>query len=207
MQFKIKNTTYKISFTFFALILYVVTVNHSRTIGILLFFAIMHEMVHLIFIYNFSVAPEMVSFTLLGANIKRGLTASFKANSEIIINASAPVFNIITGVIFLFFAKTGINRQVILEEIANVNLVLGFFNLLPFFSFDGGNVLKNILLKCFSEKVSEQVLTITSLAVTVAFSFISIYIFLNYQHNFSLLIMCIYMFLSIIFKNQNSLDC
>ena len=100
MQFKIKKTTYKISFTFLALILYVLTISKSRTISILILFAILHEFVHLIFIYSFSVAPEMVTFNLLGANIKRGITATFKSSSEIIINASAPVFNIFTGVVF-----------------------------------------------------------------------------------------------------------
>lgn len=206
MQFKIKNTTYKISFTFLALILYVLTINKSRIIGILLLFAILHEMVHLIFIYCFSVAPEMVTFNLLGANIKRGVTASFKINSEIIINASAPVFNILTGVVFCLFSKLFTDYQLILTEISNINLVLGCFNLIPFYTFDGGNSLKYVLLKFFCEKKTEKIITSVSLIVTVGFSFVSIHIFLNYQHNFSLIIMCIYMFLSIIFKKQNTLD-
>ncbi len=206
MQFKIKNTTYKISFTFLALILYVLTISKSRTIGILLLFAMLHEMVHLIFIYRFSVAPEMVAFNLSGANIKRGAIPSFNINSEIIINASAPVFNIFAGAVFHLLSKYFNAYQITLSEIANINFVLGFFNIIPFYTFDGGNTLKYLLLKFFTERKAEQIITTVSLIVTVAFSFISIHIFLNYQHNFSLIIMCIYMFLSIIFKKQNSLD-
>lgn len=206
MQFKIKNTTYRISFSFLALILYVLTVSYSRNIGILLFFATVHEMVHLIFIYRFSVAPEVVSFTIFGANIKRNLTAVNNFNSEIIINASAPVFNVLTGAVFSLLSKFTSVDELFYSDIADINFVLGCFNLIPFHTFDGGNVLKNILLKYFSEKTTEQILTCVSLIVTVVFSFVSIYIFLNYQHNFSLLIMCIYMFLSIIFKKQNYLD-
>ena len=206
MQFKIKNTTCKISFTFLALILYVLTMSKSRIIGFVVLFAILHEIVHLFFIYYFSAAPEKVSFNLLGANIKRGVTSSFNINSEIIINASAPVFNIFAGVVFYLLSKYFINYQTILNEISNVNFVLGFFNLVPFYTFDGGNALKYILLKIFTERKVEQIITSISLTITVAFSFFSIHIFLNYQHNFTLIIICIYMFLSIIFKNRNTLD-
>lgn len=206
MQFKIKSTTYKISFSFLALILFALTTDKTKTVITLLMFAVVHELVHLIFIYRFSVAPKEVAFTLFGANIKRAVTATNNLNSEIIINASAPVFNILTGAFFYLLSKYFSNYEIVLTEIASVNSVLGFFNLIPFYTFDGGNALKYILLKYFSDKTTEQVLTYVSLVVTVVFSFVSIHIFLNYQHNFSLFIMCIYMFLSIIFKKQNTLD-
>lgn len=206
MQFNIKSTTYKISFTFLALILFALTADKGKTVIILLFFAVVHEIVHLIFIYRFSVAPKEVAFTLFGANIKREITTTNNLNSEIIINASAPVFNILTGAFFYLLSKYISVYESALTEMASINLVLGIFNLIPFYTFDGGNALKYILLKYFSDKRTEQALTCISLAVTIAFSFISIHIFLNYQHNFSLFIISIYMFLSIIFKKENSLD-
>ena len=200
MQFKIKSTKYEISFTFLALVLYVLTVNKSKTILIILLFSILHEMIHLIFIYLFSVAPEKVSLTIFGANIKRSIITLNNLNSEIIINASAPVFNVLAGAVFALLSGIFTNYNSFFLDIANINFVLGCFNLIPFHTFDGGNVLKNILLKHIIENTTEQIITWISLTVTVAFSFVSIYIFLNYQHNFSLLIICIYMFLSIIFK-------
>ena len=206
MQFKIKNTSYELSFTFLALILFIMTISKSRAICILLFSAILHEMVHLFFIYLFSVPPEKVSFTILGADIKRAITASYNYNSEIIINASAPVFNISAGAVFYLLSALNTDYVVIFKEISEANIVLGLFNLIPYYTFDGGNVLKYILLKHFTSKITEKILTIVSLTVTVAFSFVSIHIFLNYRHNFSLFIICAYMFLSIIFKKQNSLD-
>ncbi len=200
MQFKINNTVYKISFSFLALILLILTISKSRTVAIMFLFAFAHEIVHLVFIYHFSVAPKKVSFSLFGANIQRELMSTNSINSEIIINASAPVFNIFTGAVFFLFSKLYSNYEILLTEIANVNFVLGCFNLIPFYSFDGGNIIKNVLLKYFNSKITEQLLTCISLMVTVVFSFVSIYVFFNYQHNFSLFIMCIYMFLSIIFK-------
>ena len=169
MQFKIKNTTFHIIFSFLILILLTLTADKTKTFIVLLLFAILHEMVHLIFIYCLSLPPLKVSFTILGANIKRGQSVSNDIDSEILINLSAPVFNIITGVIFYFIS----------EEISTVNFVLGFFNLIPFYTFDGGNALKYIFLKFLSEKKTEQVLTLVSLLITVTFSFLSLYIFLN----------------------------
>ena len=206
MQFKFKKTTYKISFSFLSLILLALTTDKIKNLGILLLFAIAHEIVHLIFIYLFSLSPDEVVFTLFGANIKRGISISNNINSEILINLSAPVFNIFAGAFFYFLSKLNVDYNGQFTEISNVNLVLGLFNLIPFYTFDGGNALKFFILKFFNEITTEQLITIISLLVTVGFSFFCIYIFFNYQHNFSLFFMCIYMFLSIIFKKQNALD-
>ncbi len=200
MQFKINTTTYKISFTFLALALLVLTTSKSRTICVLFLFAILHELVHLLFIYRFSVAPKKVEFTLFGANITRDLTVINNINSEIIINLSAPVFNIVTGAFFHLLLNFDMEYNQIFSEIAAVNFTLGFFNIIPFYTFDGGNVLKYILLKYFKEKTTEQALLCVSLAITLCFSFVAVHIFFNYNQNFSLLFICVYMFLAIIFK-------
>ncbi len=205
MQFKIKSTTYKISFTFLALVLIAITTGNNKNFLLFLIFAIAHELVHLFFIFRLSVAPERVVFSVFGANISRKITATDNINSEIIINASAPVFNIITGAFFQLFSAFEVNKD-LFYEISIVNYSLGIFNLIPLYTFDGGNVLRYILLKFINEKITENLLTAISLLVTIIFSFISVYIFLNYQQNFSLFIICIYMFFSIIFKKQNSLD-
>ncbi len=206
MQFKIKTTTFKISFSFLALILLALATDKSRTVILFLIFAVLHEAVHLIFIYCLSVPPKMVSLSLLGANISRCDNSTTSLSSEFLINISAPVFNIATGAFLKIISIINSEYNSLLEETALVNLALGLFNLVPFYTFDGGNALKYFLLKFCTEKATEGLMTVISLVVTVLFSFTSIYIFLNYHHNFSLLIMCVYMFLSIIFKKQNALD-
>lgn len=206
MQFKIKNTDFKISFSFFALVLLALASDEGKTVFLFMIFAVLHECVHLIFIYLLSVPPQSVSLSLLGASIRRGAGGATSTNSEILINLSAPVFNIATGAFFLLFSKEAEEYSSLFTEMSTVNLILGGFNLIPFYTFDGGNALRCILTRLFSQRITENIETAISLIITVVFSFISIHIFLNYSHNFSLLIMCIYMFLSIIFKKQNSLD-
>ncbi len=200
MQFKIKNTVYEISFSFLALILLIVTTRADLSFLIVLIFALLHELVHLFFIYLFSTAPKKVSFTLFGADILREITSINNYNAEIVINSSAPIFNlIISGITFIILNHFTVYKG-ILTDVAQVNLVLGIFNLIPFYNFDGGNVLNNVLLKYLNEKNTQMILSVISVLVTVIFSFISIYIFFNFQHNFSLIIMSIYMILTTIFK-------
>lgn len=192
MQFKIKNTEVKISFSFFALVLLFLTLDSDRNFLLILAFALLHELVHILFITLLSSAPKKVNFTLFGADILRDNSSNINYNSEIIINASAPIFNLIVW--FLCFNNPE------LTEIAEINLVLGVFNLLPFYNFDGGNALNNLLLKYLSVNVAEKLMTVVSVLVTVAFSFLTIVIFVEFKHNFSLMFISAYMIFCIIFK-------
>ncbi len=198
MQFKIKNTDYKISFSFFALILLMITVN--KTLFSLFIFVFIHELIHLLFINLFSVAPKKVSFTLFGANILRDFKSAKNNNSEIVINLSAPIFNIFIYVacyIFSFYFPQ-FTKQLL--GISEINLSIGLFNLIPFYNFDGGNALRCFLLKYADEKTTELILTITSVIVTIIFSFVSVYVIIYYRYNISLVFISLYMIISIIFK-------
>jgi len=200
MQFKIKNTVYEISFTFFALILFLLTLNKNTSFLLVFFFALLHEAVHLIFIYLFSVAPKKVSFTLFGANILRALKSNGSCASEIAINLSAPLFNLIIGLLINLISNLFTEYRAILLNISEINIALGVLNLLPFYNFDGGNALKLLLFNYLEEKTTESIVKGISVVITIVFSFISVYIFFNYEHNISLVLISVYMIFAIIFK-------
>ncbi len=198
MQFKIKNTLYEISFSFFALILLFLTVSDTLSYYFVFLFALLHELIHLLFIYKFSVAPKKVSFTLFGANIIRDVRGHNGIKSEVLINLSAPVFNILSGSLFLIISVNVTNN--LFEQISVINFALGLFNLIPFYNFDGGNALQCILSIILSERTTDVIITIISIIIAVIFSFVAVYIFINHKHNFSLVLISIYMIFSIIFK-------
>ncbi len=198
MRFKIKNTVYEIHFTFFALILLTLTVSYKYYLVLLS--AVMHELTHLIFIYLFSSAPKKVTFTLFGADILRDITAMHNYTSEVIINISAPLLNIALGVLCSLMSSCAFVYRNLINEIAVINISMGIFNLLPFYSFDGGNALKYFLLKSLNETKTEKALTFTSVLVAVIFSFLSVYMIFMYKNNISLIIVSFYMFFCIIFK-------
>lgn len=191
MRFKIKNTDVKISFSFFAVFLLSLV---SDTFNIYLFSfiaSLIHEIVHVVFILLFGAQISAFSLTLFGGNIKRNTTKIINNPKEAVISFSAPVTNIVIGVVSFFITREA-------SIFAIVNLFIGVFNILPFYSFDGGRGLYYLITMKFSDNVANVILNITSITVTVAFSFISVFVFINYNKNYLLLIISVYMILSII---------
>ena len=155
-------------------------------------FSIIHELIHLIFIYAFKSRVSYFSLSVFGAEIKRLETFHLSFLKEAIISFSAPVFNIILGLSFLRNNKT----------VATTNLIIGLFNLLPFYTFDGGRGVFYLLKYATTEKKAEIIITITSVAITIIFSFVGVFVFFNYNRNYTLLVFTLYLFLTLIFKNK-----
>ena len=199
MQFKIRNTEIKLSFSFFALLLLFLTIDFDRRLILAILFAIIHEAIHLIFINKFSVAPKKVSFNLFGADILRCNDGVINYNTEILIHLSAPLFNLTLSVVF-YLLHEYLNSEVLLVYSAEVNFVLGIFNLIPFYNFDGGNALNNLLLKFCNTKATDLVMTTISVIVTILLSIASVIVFVKFKHNSSLVLISGYMIFSIIFK-------
>lgn len=199
MRFKIKNTEFRISFSFFALLLLFLTTDTDINYFFVFVFALIHEAIHLLFIYKFSVAPKKVSFTLFGADILRDCNVALSNNNEILIHLSAPLFNLFLSGLFYVIDNILINNG-LLKLFTNINLVLGVLNLIPFYSFDGGNALYNFLLKYFTNKIAHSTITIISVIITIIFSILSVLVFVKFKNNFSLLFISLYMIFSIIFK-------
>ncbi len=199
MRFKVKNTNVKISFSFFAVFLLSLV---SDTFNIYLFsfiVSLVHEFVHIVFILLFDGQISEFSLTLFGGNIKRNTTKIISNTKEAIISFSAPVTNIVIGVVSLF-----IPRKTSLFAI--VNLFIGIFNILPFYNFDGGRGLYYLLSIKLSDNATNTILNFTSILVTIAFSFISVFTFINYNKNYLLLILSVYMILSIIVSLKERLN-
>lgn len=199
MRFKINETEYKISFSFFALILLFLTIDINVNYIFVIIFALFHEAVHLILINIFSVAPKKVSLTLFGADILRDSNATISNNAEILIHLSAPLFNLfLSGLFYLIYSL--LTNNSLFEFLANINLVLGAFNLIPFYNFDGGNALYYFFLKYFTNRTSNIIITCLSVIITIIFSVLSILVFVNLKNNYSLLFISFYMIFCIIFK-------
>lgn len=197
MHFKIKNTDFKISFTFFALILIFTACDKIYIFLPVILFSLFHESVHLLFLCVFCSPPKKITLSLFGADMQRRENSSASLAQEFIINISAPLANIILGIVFAIISK---QTKLELSEFSQMNFVLGIFNLLPFYNLDGGNALKNILLMKIGEDTSEKILTVTSVIVTVLFSILSVYVFFYEQQNYMLLILSGYFTAMIIFK-------
>ncbi len=192
MRFKIKNTDVKISFSFFAVVL-LATVSDAFEVPLMSFFAsLIHELTHIFFIVIFKAKITSFSLSVFGGNIKRKAFCEIGNLKEAVISYSAPLVNIIIGAVFIFFSEK-------MFSFGAVNMFLGLFNIMPFYSFDGGRGLYYLLTPVLAEKTVDTVISVLSVAVTVVFSFLSIFVFFNYNDNYILVFMAVYMILSLAF--------
>lgn len=198
MQFKIKNTKITISFTIFALIIILISLNRTEFLYTSIIFAIAHETGHLLALKKYNINVEEFKISLFGGNIKMLNTSKIKYWQTAIISLAGPLVNIFF--LILFYILNIFFENMITYEIFIVNLVLTLFNLLPFYNFDGGKILSSVLLNFFEERTVNIAINIISFVILIPFTCIALYVFLLDFKNFYLLVASLLMLLTIIFK-------
>ena len=192
MQFRVKNTEIKISFTFFAIYFIFLGYGNGDVFLCALVSSLLHECVHILFIVVFGGQISLITLNAAGGNIVRMQGTELSLFKEGIISISAPAFNIALGAIILLFENNNL--------FAMVNIFLGCFNILPFFSFDGGRALGYFLSSLLSHNIVERIKTLISVVVVVFFAFISVYIFFCHNQNYFLIVMSAFMLVTLILR-------
>ena len=198
MQFKIKNTKITISFTIFALIIILISLNKTEFLYSTIIFAILHEIGHLLALKHFKISIEEFKVSLFGGNIKILNNNKIQYYQNAIISFCGPLVNLFFFV--LFYLLNIFLKNKFINEIYVINLVLAAFNLLPFYNFDGGKILASILMNFSQEKTVNYIITITSFIILIPFTYLAVYIFMLDSKNFYLLVSAVLMLLTIIFK-------
>ena len=198
MQFNLFKTKITISFTFFALILLLICFNKTEYLYISIISALLHEFGHL-FSLKFCGAKILeFKISLFGGKIETENFTPTNYFQDIFIYFSGPFINLFIS-IFCYFLNFYLNSAELID-ITSVNAVLGVFNLLPFYNFDGGKIIGTLLKIKLTEKQTENILTIISFVVLIPFIYFSVIIFLQNKNNFYLLIVSLLMLLTIILK-------
>ena len=198
MQFKFGNTRIIISFTFFALIIILISLNKTEFLYSTIIFAILHEIGHLLALKHFKISIEEFKVSLFGGNIKILNNNKIQYYQNAIISFCGPLVNLFFFV--LFYLLNIFLKNKFINEIYVINLVLAAFNLLPFYNFDGGKILTSILMNFLQEKTVNYIITITSFIILIPFTYLAVYIFMLDSKNFYLLVSAVLMLLTIIFK-------
>ncbi len=184
MEFKICNTKIKPCFSFFALILLLLIKGNNRLLIVALVVSLVHELIHLIFLLILKCRIDTIKLSVLGGNIIRDRGCATSHLGEALINFSAPLFNILTGIIILIFSNG--------SPWAYVNILIGVFNILPFYNSDGGNGLYHLLTVKFTEKASETAIIVLSCFIVAAFVVINLYFIFAKVCNPTLIVINIY---------------
>lgn len=188
MKFTFKGCTITINFYFFAIAAIISLFDSGGMMIGGIISAMLHEFGHLTAMMVIpGQIPAEVNVTPFGMRIKNNPVAEFM-RGRITVLAAGSAVNLALAVIFIS----------ILPHFAAMNFILGTMNLLPVDTLDGGGIMKNLLCRRFSEKISECILTVISIVVLIALAFVGVYILFRTRYNFTLLGMALWLLVSVI---------
>ena len=171
---------------------------------ILMLFAIIHEIGHLVAGLILKFKTKKISFTPVGLSI------SFNVNPEeyncneknirplnikkAIIAISGPLTNLIISTIAIIIAKFNTNfaNTYIYQLIVFSNFLIAIFNLIPIYPMDGGRIIKEVLKIAFGNKKAYKITYIFSKTILIILTAISS-IAILYLQNIAILIIIAYL--------------
>ena len=192
MCIKIGQKTIYITLWFAVFFAFAANLAGGKNILLTFLFSLLHEAVHIVCLH-FS-GLERADIILLPAGVKiccQGF--SLLGYKKIFVcSLSAPVFNIMAGVVF-FLCNIKENSDIFL--CGEINLILGIVNLLPMKFLDGGRAADAILKNKYGEKECDCIMSILSAASLILLFSLFFMGCIAGTRSFSLLVFCIYCFI------------
>ncbi len=172
--------TIKIHFSFIVFLIYLYFINNIKYYLTFYFFAVLHEMAHIIVAYILKVKIREINFLSVGLNVQYENNISHM--KEIIIASAGPILSLALAI---FLSNS---------NLALINFIIFISNIMPIYPLDGGRIIRILLVKIFGYKKG-----IKLYKAILIFS-ICMFIFLNlvmtvYFKNYYLLVFSGYIFI------------
>lgn len=199
----------KVNLKIFIFIIIFLITGQLKIYGILMLFAFLHEMGHLLAGVALKFNPESIKIMPLGLVVSFNVSAHnhnekiLKSNSfkikKIVIALAGPITNIVIFILLIYWSF-GLSIETRIICIYS-NILIAIFNLLPIYPLDGGRVVKGLLSiylnKLDSIKWSNIISNVTLYIITFISS-IAIY----YYKNIAILFIVIYLWTITIIQNK-----
>ena len=171
---------------------------------ILMIFAIIHELGHLVAGLILKFKPEEVKLTPVGLQIRFKID-SREYNEKIkearslnikkaIIALAGPLTNLIIAVVTIIigYFNANIQNTYIYQIIIYANFLIAMFNLIPIYPMDGGRVLKELLKIFIGSKKAYKITYIVSKTILILLTAVASILVL-YIHNIAIVIILAYL--------------
>ena len=200
MYVKIKKL--KIHIICLFLIALLASINFSVYMLILFLCIFIHEMGHITFIKINRLKILSVEILPFGINIATDspLTAY---KTDIMIALSGPCANIICSVFVLLIIKLGGYDSVLFFAFLT-NILYAVINLFPVRSLDGGKILEIVLKIILPESLSYFIFSVISAVFLGILSILAFFVLMVTGYNFTLILLCCYLFYTIHFSPRNN---
>lgn len=199
----------RINLKIFLFVLIFILTKQIKIYGILMLFAFIHELGHMIVGILLGFKPEKLEIMPYGVSVgfkvkcedynKKIKKGNMLAIKKLIIALAGPLTNFIITIIFLMvnISFFGIERELVIYS----NILIGIFNLIPIYPLDGGRVIKNILHMIVglqnSYEYTNQISKITVCILTAICSIAILYI-----KNVAILLILAYLWYLVIAENR-----
>ena len=197
----------KIDLKIFALLILFYFTNQLEIYLMLMIFAIIHELGHLLVGLTLGQKPKEIKINPFGLSIlfkfnvdeynrkiKNGNELELK---KIFIAFAGPITNILLIIIASITRIDEFMRTLIIAS----NVVIASFNLLPIYPLDGGRIVKGILHIFLGKHNSEKMVNDISIIVTIILTFIAS-IAIYYFKNISIFLITIYVWYLVLKENK-----
>lgn len=199
----------KLNLQLFIFIIIFIITRQIKIYGILMLFALMHEIGHMVAGILLGLKPSSLEIMPLGVSvsfdvkpknynkkIKKGTLLTIK---KLIIALMGPIVNLIFVVIYCIFDIHffGVSREFVVYS----NILIGAFNLIPIYPLDGGRIVKNIIHIFYGIENSYKFTNSISNITIILMTFISS-ISILYFKNIAILIIIGYLWALVIIENK-----
>lgn len=194
LNFTFRNCRISVSFLFLAVAALLLWCDKSGIVVLTFIAAALHETGHFIMMQIFGVKLARIRVTPLGIDIEKSSCTERSYQRDALVSFSGPFANLIFAGIFAFFGEY-------FQLFAIINLALALFNLMPIEPLDGGQALYSLLCIHFSAERSAKAVSIVSFVVLLPLAVYGFLILFQTPWNFSLLAVCIYLMVLLVFKS------
>ncbi|WP_206459186.1 site-2 protease family protein [Anaerovorax sp. IOR16] len=184
IQFYLRGIKTEVHYSFFLLIILVILTGNCLIAFSSAFFSLLHELAHGAVARAFGYHPQKISAGLFGGVLYLSETA-IKPLHELWIHLAGPAFNILVAALLYAFSFFYWKNWVC--ELILCNIILGIFNLMPFYPLDGGKIIGLYLAYFFGYGKAERFSEIFSRIFSVLLFLFGLYLV---QYNLMNLLIC-----------------